>query len=153
MRITDILNIRSIEIGLDVSEKKELLDFMLILADKSGKVIDINDAKKEVFEREKIMSTGVGKETALPHAKTNSISDTVGALALLKSPIDYETLDDRPVSVIFLLLGMENNVGIHLRLLSKISRLLTNDSFRSDLLACKANQEVIDLFNSFDEND
>lgn len=150
MKISDILNVNSIKINVHADNKNELLDTMVFLAEKSGKIIDRDEAKNEVFEREKIMSTGVGKGIAIPHAKTNAITDTVGALATLSNPIDYNSLDNEPVIIVFLLLGLENNVGNHLILLSKISRLMNNDSFRGQLLECKNGDDVISLFNKYE---
>lgn len=153
MKVTDILAKKSIAVSLDVSEKQELLDKMMELAMHSGNIIDKEEAKKEIFERERIMSTGVGKGIALPHAKTNSVKDTVAALAILKAPIDYEALDSEPVNIVMLLIGRENNVGNHLRLLSKISRFMNNDSFRSRLAESKTPEEVVGLFNEVEENE
>lgn len=153
MRITDVLSIDSICIPMVVNSKVELLNKMLELAVKSGKVTDPEAARKEVFERERIMSTGVGKSIALPHAKTNTVTDSVGALAILENSIDYEALDDQPVKIVMLLLGSENKVGSHLRLLSKISRLMSNDSFKSSLINCQSPQEAYDLFVKIEENE
>jgi len=152
MKISDILNVNSIKVNIHVDNKDDLLEIMVFLAEKSGKIIDRDEAKHEVFEREKIMSTGVGKGIALPHAKTNAITDTVGALVTLSEPVDYDALDNKPVNIVFLLLGLESNVGNHLILLSKISRLMNNDSFRGQLLECKKSDEVIELFNKYESD-
>jgi PTS system fructose-specific IIC component len=146
MKITDILNKDLIKIKMIADSKDDLLNKMMVLAENSGKIIDSEDARSEVFERESIMSTGVGKGIALPHAKTNSISSTVGALAIMKEPMDYDALDGNPVNIVFLLLGTENNVGNHLRLLSKISRLMNNDTFRAHLTQAQSTEEIMDLF-------
>ncbi len=152
MKISDFLDINSIKVNIRTDNKNDLLETMIFLANKSGKIIDQEEAKQEVLEREKIMSTGVGKGIALPHAKTNAIIDTVGALVTLSEPIDYNALDNEPVRIVFLLLGLENNIGNHLILLSKISRLLNNDSFRGQLLACPNSDAVIELFNKYESD-
>ena len=146
MKITDILNKDLIKIKMSADSKEDLLNKMMVLAENSGKIIDSADARSEVFERENIMSTGVGKGIALPHAKTNSISSTVGALAIMKEPMEYDALDGNPVNIVFLLLGTENNVCNHLRLLSKISRLMNNDTFRTHLTQAQSVEEIMDLF-------
>ncbi len=153
MRISDILDEKSIKIGLAVDTKEELIDQLIFLTEKQGKIIDKDEVRQEVFEREKIMSTGVGKGIALPHAKTNAISDVCGAIAILKDPIDFDSLDKEPVKIAFLLLGLESNVGLHLRLLSKISRLMNNDSFKSQLLSLNTPKEVIELIKKYEEKD
>ncbi len=150
MKISEIINIESIKTNLKVENKEELLDILISLADKSGKIKDKAEARREVFERENIMSTGVGKGIALPHAKTNSVSDSVGGLVTLKKPIDFDSLDGKPVKIAFLLLGMESNVGTHLRLLSKISRMMNDEDFKSELLKRENAKEVIDLFRKYE---
>jgi fructose-specific phosphotransferase system IIA component len=153
MKITDILQIDSISLDIDTQSKEELLSQLLELADKSGKIIDKDKTLNEIFEREKILSTGIGKGIALPHAKTNAVKDTIGALAILKNSIDYDSLDGNPVNIVFLLLGLEHNVSNHLKMLSKISRLLNNDSFREKLFECKNNSEILKKFREAEEID
>jgi len=153
MKVSEILDEKSINIGLSVDSKEELIEQLIFLTEKQGKILDRDEVKKEVFEREKIMSTGVGKGIALPHAKTNAISDVCGAIAILKEPIDYDSLDKEPVQIAFLLLGLDSNVGLHLRLLSKISRLMNSDSFRSQLLEQKTPKDIIELIKKYEEKD
>lgn len=153
MKITDILSVESIETGVQAENKEELLNRIMDLAVKSGKILNREIAMKEVLERERIMSTGVGKGIALPHAKTNSVSDSVGALTILSNPIDFQSLDGEAVSIVFLLLGKENNVGNHLRLLSKISRLMNNDFFRKQLLESSTPEEALEIFNKMEEKE
>ena len=153
MKISELLNIKSIELNLDVDSKNELIEKLINLAENQGNIIDKEEVKNEVFERESIMSTGVGKGVALPHAKTNAITEVTIALATLKEPIDYDSLDKNPINIATLLLGMESNVGLHLRLLSKISRLMNNDSFRSQLLELKTPEKVMELISKYEERD
>jgi fructose-specific phosphotransferase system IIA component len=151
MRITEILSEQSILLGLECDEKEELLDKMIDLAYKTGKIKDKDKVRKEVWERENIMSTGVGRGIALPHAKTSQIESPTGALAVLSQPVDFASLDDKPVKYIFLLLGRENEVTVHLKLLGKISRLMNSDTFRNNLEKCKDGKEVIELFNNMED--
>ncbi len=153
MKIVDILSINSIRLGLQAENKKYLLERMLDLAMESGRITNREEAKKEVFEREKIMSTGIGKGIALPHAKTNSVSDSVASLAVLGTPIDYDAIDGKEVSIVLLLLGRESNVGSHLRLLSRISRLLNDDDFRQSVLDCSTPEELLSRFAAAEDKD
>lgn len=153
MHIADVLDIKSIELGLEFKSKNELLEHLINLAQKSGKVINREEVSTEVFKREAIMSTGIGNGIALPHAKTNAIKDSVGSLVVLKSSLDFESLDGEPVNIAFLLIGNENNVGIHLRLLSKISRMLSDAAFQNNLQNCATPNEAISLFRSIDEKE
>ncbi|TAL70644.1 MAG: PTS sugar transporter subunit IIA [Bacteroidetes bacterium] len=153
MKLEEIIAVDSIETNIEVQDKNELLSKMVDLAYKSGKVINKNEALKDIHEREKLMSTGIGKGIALPHAKTNSVEDTVGSFVILKKPVDFESLDGEPVSIVFLLLGRESNVGLHLRILSKISRILNNDEYKITIGGLKSGQEVIDFFKKLEEEE
>ncbi|MGE5480971.1 MAG: PTS sugar transporter subunit IIA [Chloroflexota bacterium] len=151
MKVTDILDVSSVKVGVATDSKPELLNSLLELAATTGKILNKESARKEIFDREKIMSTGIGKGIALPHAKTSAVSESVGSLAVLSKPIDFESIDGDPVSIVFLLLGRESAVGNHLRILSKISRFLNNDEFRAAVLGANSPEEVVKLFNSMEE--
>ncbi len=153
MKINQIISINSIALNLEVDSKYDLLNKMVELASYSGRFTNHESILKSVLDREKIMSTGVGKSIALPHAKSTELSEPVGAIAILNESIDYDSLDGEPVKIIFLLLGQESNVGSHLKVLSKVSRLMNNDSFRYQLLDCKSPKEVMDIFSSMEESD
>jgi len=121
---------------------------MIELVSKSSKVRDKEKIRDAIFNRERIMSTGVGKGFAIPHGKTDGITDMVAAFGITENEIDFESLDGEPVRLIFLLVGKENLVGPHLKLLSRISRLLNSEDFRTKLLNAKSPQEIYNLFES-----
>lgn len=150
MKISEILNLNSILLKNKVSKKEDIINLALDLANKSGKINNFEVAKNEVFKRESIMSTGIGNGIALPHAKTNAVDNLIGAFITLENPANFDSLDDSKVNMVFLLLGQDSNVGIHLRLLSKISRYLNNDLFKSQLLALETPEEVLELFNKYE---
>jgi fructose-specific phosphotransferase system IIA component len=152
MKISDVLSVDTIRLNLHVENKNDLIEQMILLAGKSGNIIDIEEVRNEVFDREKIMTTGVGKGIALPHAKTNAIRSTTAALGILAEAVDYDSLDDKEVNIALLLLGMEGQIGEHLRLLSKISRLMGNEFFRTELLNSKSALDVLNLFKTYEEN-
>jgi fructose-specific phosphotransferase system IIA component len=149
INIRDILDIRSIVVGLEVKDKNELLDTMVELAAESGNILDVAEARERVFAREKLMSTGVGNGVALPHAKTNKIKKTVGAFAVLSEPVDYDSLDEEPVKIVLLILGKETNVGEHLKLLSNISKLLGKESFIGDILNAETSDDILEIFERY----
>ena len=152
INIKDILDIRSVVVGLEVKDKEELLETMVELAAESGNILDIEEAKERIFEREKLMSTGVGNGVALPHAKTNKIKKTVGSFAVLSEPIDYDALDKEPVKIVLLILGKETNVGEHLKLLSNISKLLGKEAFISEILEAGTSDDILDIFEKYEDN-
>jgi fructose-specific phosphotransferase system IIA component len=152
MKLLDVLNPQSIALKLDIKSKDELLIKMVELAELSGKLLNKEDVLNEIIKREKIMSTGIGKGIALPHAKTNSVEDIVGAFVTLNNSIEFDSLDGSRVDVAFMIIGKENNVGNHLRTLSKISRLLNNDTFRHQIKTTNNPNDIISIITNF-END
>lgn len=146
MKITDILNERVVRTNLPGASKDEILNAMIELASASEKVLDKEKVREAIFEREKIMSTGVGSGFAIPHGKTDAVSDIIGAFAVTAQAIDYKSLDDQPVRIIFLLVGRDSMVGPHIKLLSRISRLMNKEDFRKKLLDAASPAEVLELF-------
>ena len=146
MKIGDILTEDMVVTGLDGSTKDEIIDAMIELVGKSPKVIDKEKVREAIFEREKIMSTGVGNGFAIPHGKTDAVTDIVAAFAVTAEPIDYQSLDEKPVRLVFLLVGKDNMVGPHIKLLSRISRLMNKEEFRKRLTELKTPQEILETF-------
>lgn len=146
MHITSILDERYIATGLRAENKDEALNAVINLVSSSPRVRDIEKVRTAVVERERLMSTGVGYGFAIPHGKTDAIDDIVAAFATLAEPLDFDSLDNQPVRMIFLLVGRESQVGAHLKLLSRISRLMNNENFRNRLLAAEAPADILALF-------
>jgi fructose-specific phosphotransferase system IIA component len=146
MKITDVLNEQVIQTNLPGSTKEEIINAMIDLAATQDKVLDKEKLRNAIFEREKIMSTGVGSGFAIPHGKTDAVSDIVAAFAVTAQPIDYQSLDEQPVRIVFLLVGRDNMVGPHIKLLSRISRLMNKEEFRNKLLEAKSPAEILEVF-------
>ncbi len=146
MKISDILDENSVVTNLPGSSKEEIIDALIDLVSKSPKVLDREKVRSAIFEREKIMSTGVGNGFAIPHGKTDAVSDIVAAFGVTAQPISYQSLDEKPVRLVFLLVGKDNLVGPHIKLLSRISRLMNKEEFRKRLLETKTPQEIISTF-------
>lgn len=147
MQISSILEEEFIAIRLPASTKEEALNQMINMLSASPKVRDLEKVRTAVLERERLMSTGVGHGFAIPHGKTDALDDILAAFAVTAAPIDFQALDNQPVQLIFLLVGKETHVGTHLKLLSRISRLMNNEDFRNQLLTATSPGEVLELFN------
>jgi fructose-specific phosphotransferase system IIA component len=146
MKITDILTERSVRVNLAGTTKDEIINAMIELAASSERVVDKERMRTAIFDREKIMSTGVGSGFAVPHGKTDAVTDIVAAFAVTAQPIDYQSLDDQPVRLVFLLVGRDTMVGPHIKLLSRISRLMNKEEFRKKLLDAPDAATVLALF-------
>jgi len=146
MKISDILEEKLVVTNLPGASKDEIINAMVDLISKSAKVLDKEKVRASIFERERIMSTGVGNGFAIPHGKTDAVVDIVASFGITKDPINYQALDDKPVRLIFLLVGKDNLVGPHIKLLSRISRLMNKEEFRTKLLTLQTPKEVMDSF-------
>lgn len=145
MKICDILRLDKIVPSLKSKSKKDVINELVDLFAGDDRVTDLEKVRASVWEREKIMSTGVGKGFAIPHVKTDAVEEIVAAFGKLSSPIDFEALDNKPVNLIFLLIGKENLVGPHIKLLSRISRMMNNDNFRNKLLEADSAEDIYKL--------
>lgn len=148
MNIFSLLNTQTVLPNLEANDKAEVLDKLVSSLEErvsNGELEKIRDA---VFEREKIMSTGVGKGLAIPHGKAAGIEQTYAAFAILKNPVAYEAIDDQPVNMVFLLVGPQASNSLHIKMLSRISRLMNNSDFRDRLRDCSSAEQIIEQFKN-----
>lgn len=146
MKVFELLKPEFILNGFAGESKEEIIDEMIDLFRNDERVINLEEVRKCVFEREKIMSTGVGKGFAIPHGKTNSVTDILAAFAKSDKPVDYAALDGEPVQLVFLMVGKDSLVSKHIKLLSRISRLMNNDDFRKKLIEAETKKEILNIF-------
>ncbi|HET6510611.1 MAG TPA: PTS sugar transporter subunit IIA [Candidatus Kapabacteria bacterium] len=146
MRLSDYLRPEYVAIGLEADSKEDLLEKMVDLAGKNPAVQDKSKVRSAIFEREKIMSTGVGKGFAIPHGKTDAVDDIVLSFAVTDGPVDYASMDNEPVRLVLLLVSRDNLVGQRLKLLSRASKVMNNDDAREDLLKAASVQDVLAIF-------
>lgn len=146
MNIFSLLNTETVLPNLEAADKTEVLDKLVSSLEAKVSNGELEKIREAVFEREKIMSTGVGKGLAIPHGKAAGIEQTYAAFAILKDPVDYEAIDDEPVNMVFLLVGPQASNSLHIKMLSRISRLMNNSEFRSRLQKCSTAEEIIEQF-------
>jgi fructose-specific phosphotransferase system IIA component len=152
MKISDILTEDVLALRMEAKDKTDAINKMVDLANMSGKITDVEKVRAVVFEREKLVSTGVGKGFAIPHGKSDDISDIVAAFAVLAEPIDFDSIDSEKVVFIFLLVGKDSMLNTHIKLLSRISRLMNKDEFRENLLKAKDTSELLQIFKTEEQN-
>lgn len=146
MKITDILTEEAIRTNIPENTKTDVINALIEVVSAKNQVQDQDRIRTAIFEREKIMSTGVGGGFAIPHGKTDAVNDIVGAFATTAIPIDFQSLDEEPVRIIFLIVGPESMVGPHIKILSRISRLMNKEEFRNRLLKAASPSEVLEIF-------
>ncbi len=147
MKICDILSLSHIKAEIEETEKTKVIEELVELLKNEDSIKDIDVIKQAVLEREKIMSTGVGKGFAIPHAKTASVKGIIASFGKSAKPIDFDALDGQPVNLIFVLIGQDNMVGPHIKLLSRISRMMNKDEFREALSNAKDAEEIYSIFD------
>ncbi len=147
MRISDHLSTANVFPYLKVVDKEDAIRQLSASVADRNPGTDVQTIIQAVMERERIMSTGVGKGLAIPHGKVNGLQSSEMAFAKLSIPIEYGSIDQAPVSLMFLVVGPESQSGNHIRLLSRISRLMNNDVFRSGLMDCSTAEELVEHFH------
>lgn len=146
MKITDLLTEPSIAVNFQPTTKDELLNSVVNLLEHEIDSTLLEEIRSAVFEREAIMSTGVGKGLAIPHAKVKGLTQNYAAFARLSTGVDFDSIDGKPVDMLFLIVGPHTQSSQHIKLLSRISRLMNNDDFRIRLLSAQNQSEVIRIF-------
>lgn len=148
MRLRDILTEDRVKIPLESIDKDQIIEEMINLIDESINLKNKEEILKAVMDREAVMSTGVGEEVAIPHGKSNGVSEIVAALGITKKPIDFKSLDDKPVRLVWLLVGPEDKTGPHLKALSRISRLMHKKEFREELIKTRLPKRLLQVITS-----
>ncbi|MEJ2194963.1 MAG: PTS sugar transporter subunit IIA [Ignavibacteriaceae bacterium] len=151
MKVYELLEKKYILTDFKSKDKIEIINELIDLYKNDKKVNDLEKARTAVLDREKIMSTGVGKGFAIPHGKSNGVNDVIAAFGKTKHDIDYDALDGDPVHHVFLLIGRDDMVSKHIKLLSRISRLMNNDEFRDRLLEASTEENIINIFKKAEE--
>lgn len=150
MKIADVLSPTKIRLRIPVSTKRELLDLLLAIVEAEGELLDPERAHQAVYEREERLSTGIGYGIAIPHAKTDAVAHATAALVTCAYPVEYDSLDGKPVDIAILILGRSGDVRTHLQLLGKISRLVSSEQsreqFRRTLLEAQTMTAVYEYF-------
>jgi len=153
MTIFSLLTEETVLAGLKVDSKEELLNRLVdLLGHQVESQEQLEAIRKAVFVREGIMSTGVGKGLAIPHGKAPGITENYASFATLEEPVDYESIDNKPVRIVFLLVGPESRNSIHIKLLSRISRLMNSADFREKLLDCTSPGEILHHFRNEEDH-
>jgi mannitol/fructose-specific phosphotransferase system IIA component (Ntr-type) len=147
MRLTDYLKPEYVKVAMPATTKDELLEQMIELAGKNPGVHDLEQIRQAILDREKIMSTGVGKGFAIPHGKTDAVDDIVLAFATTAAPVQYDSMDNEPVRLVLLLVSRDNLVGQRLKLLSRASKAMNNEAARNALVNAKTTEEVLAIFH------
>lgn len=150
MKLSQFLNKDSIIADLQAGDKKEVIDKLAEAASGCCKA-SATDIAAVLMEREKLGSTGIGEGIAIPHGKLNIEESIVIGFGLSRSGVEYDSLDNKPVHIFFLLLTSEKSTGGHLKTLAQISKLLKIEQFKKGLLASESKEDIYDIIMDHDE--
>ncbi len=151
MKILDVLQKEAILADLKARDKKGVIEELVApMARVAG--LNFEELVRVLMEREKLGSTGIGGGIGIPHGKLRSLESLHLGFGLSRKGVDFESMDDRPAHIFFLLVTPENSAGPHLKLLARISRILKNEPFKKKLLAALGSDEIFDAIKKEDES-
>ena len=151
MRITDLLDKRSIALDEKPKSKQEALNALVALMAKSGKINDEAAYRKLVYAREEESTTGIGEGIAIPHGKGDAVNAPGLAAMVVKDGVEFVSLDGEPVTLLFLIAAPNTEDNVHLDVLSKLSMMLMDEKFTSDLRNAKSPEEFLAVIDQADE--
>lgn len=151
MRITDLLDKRSISLNGAPKSKEEALDQVVALMAKSGKINDEEAYRKQVYAREEESTTGIGEGIAIPHGKCDAVDRPGLAAMVVKDGVDFDALDGEPVTLIFLIAAPNTKDNVHLDVLSKLSVLMMDEAFSDSLRNARSVDEFLEIIDKADD--
>lgn len=150
MKLSEILDVTNIIPDLKAKDKKGVLEELAEVIASHEPALDKEDLVKDLLERERLGSTGIGDGVAIPHGKFRGISQPIVSFGRSKKGLDFESMDGQPAFLFFLLVAPENAANIHLKALAKIAKILKNSSFRKVLMEAPTREA---LYQSIIHND
>lgn len=150
LSLSKMLSPDCIQLNLRASDKKKAIRELVELFVAAGKLENPVELVDELLDLEKSVSTGIGDGIAIPHKLTRRATQTMIAFGCKKDGLDFASLDQQPVYLVFLILGPPGKVTEHLQVLSKFSRLLHNKLLRQQLLDAQQPDEVLEIIRCFE---
>lgn len=149
MKITDIINKDLISLELSGNTKQSIISEMIGMLKGQGVLNNEAEFEKAIYAREEVSSTGIGMGIAIPHAKTDAVKTPSLAFGLKKQPVDWESIDDEPANLFFMIAVPEASASNdHLVILTQLSRKLIDDEFREKLMKASSKEEVLELLGT-----
>ena len=152
MRITELLDKRSISLDAAPADKKATLDLAVELMANSGKLSDVEKYRAQVYAREEESTTGIGEGIAIPHGKCDAVKAPGLAAMVIRNGVEYDSLDGEPVTLLFLIAAPNTKDNVHLDVLSKLSVMLMDENFTASLRNAKSVNEFLQIIDAADES-
>lgn len=138
----EILDERCVLLDMNVRRKRKVVSRLVDALAEVGVITDPRETTREVLEREKRASAGIGRGVAIPHRLTDTVAQTVMAFGRTRDGVSFGAIDGRPVGLVFLILGPADRPNEHLQLLSRLSRLFHRDECVKRLLEARTAADV-----------
>jgi len=145
MNLLDIVTPDCIAVPLAASDKRGIIDELVDLLAKGGKVADPAALKEAVWSREMTRSTGIGLGLAIPHGKCAGVGNLAMAIGKPSEPIDFGAIDNKPVRLFVLLASPPDRTSDHIQALAKVSKLMLMEAFRESIYQATTREEVYEL--------
>jgi fructose-specific phosphotransferase system IIA component len=147
MLLTQILQPSCVKVPLEGKTKNAVITELIDLLTAKGLISDIKLASEAVFNREKTRSTGIGSGIAIPHGKCKAVKELIMAVGLTAEPVDFDSVDDKPVKIVILLVSPVDQTGPHIQALARISRLLLDEPFKQAFEQCTTAEQAYALLS------
>jgi PTS system nitrogen regulatory IIA component len=151
MKLAEIFNPQLIISDLKAHDKKGVLEELSQVITEQNPSLNKRSLLQVLLERERLGSTGIGDGIALPHGKLAELSNLLISFGRSTNGLDFDSIDEQPAYLFFLLLAPENSAGMHLTALAKISRMLKDANFRQRLMGAKSSKEIYKVITDMDE--
>ena len=145
MKISDFLNADLLELDLSASDTENCIKKLVDILERNSLIKSPEEVYRKLIEREKVMSTGIGMEVAIPHARCPSLSRTIVTMAISNRGIEFKAIDGKPVKVIFLIVGPPEAASLHVKLLAQIARMIKSKDFAETILQAKTGAEIVEI--------
>lgn len=147
MKIVDLLQKDGINLNFNPSTKEQCINELVDLMDKTGNLNNKEEYKKAILDREALSTTGIGDGIAIPHGKTSAVNKASLAAAISTNGVDYDSLDGSPAKLFFMIAVPDNNDNLHLEVLARLSTILMDEKFRTNLIDCTDKDEFLRLID------
>jgi len=148
MNLLDTLTEKTIALNLQGRTKEAIIDELLTILAGTGKIADRPEARRSVLEREKSLSTGMKNGIALPHGKTDAVSEMIACMGISNHGVPFDSMDGEPSRLFIMTLSPRNKTGPHLQFLAEVSRLFKSEEKRAALLAAKTQADIFSIMAS-----
>lgn len=145
MVLSRILQTSCVKVPLQGKDKRSVITELINTLDSGRRLLNRDVALQSVLAREQIRSTGIGSGVAIPHSKCKAVEESVMAIGIARQPVDFDSIDGKPVSIVILLLSPSEQTVPHLQALARINRMMFDETLRNKLQRINAAEEACEL--------